>query len=82
MFPAQDFWQFCSRLTINSKEMGAIRLAKPYGPQRWIIKKIAEGLDADILRPALLSTRSHFRWGRDSEKGTLYLLYRVESSVL
>jgi hypothetical protein len=57
MFPVADFWKFCSRLTINSKEMGSIRLARPYGPQRWIIKCIAEGLEDEVHDFTILKCR-------------------------
>lgn len=57
MFPLEDFWKFCSRLTINSKEMGAIRLTRPYGPQRWIMRQIAAGLDEDIHDFTILKCR-------------------------
>lgn len=57
MFPVQDFWRFCSRLTINAKEMGAIKLTRPFGPQRWLIKQIATGLDEDIHDYTILKCR-------------------------
>lgn len=57
MFPVEDFWQFCSRLTINAKEMGAIKLTRPFGPQRWIIHEIARGLDEDIHDFTILKCR-------------------------
>lgn len=57
MFPAQDFWRFCTKLTINAKEMGAIKLTKPFGPQRWLIREIARGLDEGIHDFTILKCR-------------------------
>lgn len=56
-FAAEEFWRFAARLTINSKEMGAVRLSRPYGPQRWIIKRIAEGYDAGVHDFTVLKCR-------------------------
>lgn len=56
-FAVEEFWRFCSRLVINSKEMGAVRLARPYGPQRWIIRQIAAGYDQDIHDFTILKCR-------------------------
>ena len=56
-FPVDAFWRFCSRITINSKEMGAVKFTRPFGPQRWIIKQIAAGLEADIHDFSILKCR-------------------------
>lgn len=56
-FAWDEFWRFCSRLVINSKEMGAVRLVKPYGPQRWIIRQIAKAFDEDIHDFTVLKCR-------------------------
>lgn len=56
-FAWDEFWRFASRLVINSKEMGAVRLARPYGPQRWIIRQIARGLEEDIHDFTILKCR-------------------------
>lgn len=56
-FGWDEFWRFCARLTINSKEMGAVRLSRPYGPQRWIIRQIAAGFAEDIHDFTILKCR-------------------------
>jgi hypothetical protein len=56
-FATEEFWRFASRITINSKEFGAMRLARPYGPQRWIIHKIAEAFDNGIHDFTILKCR-------------------------
>jgi len=54
---ANEFWRFCARLTINSKEYNAVKLARPFGPQRWIVRQIAAGLDRDIHDFTILKSR-------------------------
>jgi hypothetical protein len=56
-FATEEFWRFAARITINSKEFGATRLSRPYGPQRWIIKCLAEAFDADIHDVTILKCR-------------------------
>ena len=56
-FEWDEFWRFCARLTINSKELGAVRLARPYGPQRWLMRQIANGFDEDIHDFTILKCR-------------------------
>ena len=47
-FSLTKFWEFCANLTFNSKEYGTIKLAKPYGPQRWFMMQVADALDNDV----------------------------------
>jgi hypothetical protein len=47
-FKLDKFWRFCDELTINSKEYGAIKFKKRYGPQRWFMHEVARGLDEGI----------------------------------
>lgn len=56
-FKLTDFWGFCKHLRINSKEFGSISLAKPYGPQRWVMGQIARGLDQGIHDFTVLKCR-------------------------
>lgn len=56
-FGWDEFWRFAARLTINSKEMGAVRLSRPYGPQRWIIRQLAAGFADDIHDFTVLKCR-------------------------
>jgi hypothetical protein len=56
-FATEEFWRFCARLTINSKEMGAVRLSRPYGPQRWIVREMARAFDSDIHDFTILKCR-------------------------
>jgi hypothetical protein len=54
---ANEFWRFCARLTINSKEYNAIKFRRPFGPQRWIVKCVSEGLERDIHDFTILKSR-------------------------
>ena len=56
-FAIEEFWAFAARLTINSKEFGATRLAHPYGPQRWLIRQIAAAFDEDVHDFTVLKCR-------------------------
>lgn len=56
-FAVEEFWRFAARLTINSKEMGAMRLSRPYGPQRWIIRQLARGWEEDVHDFTILKCR-------------------------
>jgi hypothetical protein len=56
-FALEEFWRFCAHMQINSKELGTCRLARPYGPQRWIMRKIAEGWEADVHDFSILKCR-------------------------
>jgi hypothetical protein len=46
-FPLKQFWDFCSSLKIDSKELGKISLAKEnlLGSQVYFIEEVARGLD-------------------------------------
>jgi hypothetical protein len=56
-FEPAKFHKFCSNLTINSKELGTIKLSKPFGPQRWVIQEIARGLEEGIHDFTVLKCR-------------------------
>lgn len=56
-FSLPKFWKFCSHIKINSKEFGTITLAKPYGPQRWVMRQIAKGLEEGIHDFTILKCR-------------------------
>jgi len=47
-FSLSDFWGWCARLAINSKEFGTVAFDKPYGPQRWVLREVARGLDEGV----------------------------------
>jgi hypothetical protein len=56
-FVLPHFWRFCSHLTINSKEYGSIRLAKPYGPQRWFMHQVEDALANGVHDLTVLKCR-------------------------
>lgn len=47
-FPLARFDQFCSNLTIDSKEFGQVTLAKLMGTQRYHVEEVVRGLEDDI----------------------------------
>lgn len=47
-FSLPHFWKFASHVYINTKERGRIRLIEPFGTQRWVMQRIAAGLERDI----------------------------------
>jgi hypothetical protein len=56
-FAIEEFWRFAAQLVINSKEYGTIRLRRPYGPQRWVMREIAAGFDKDVHDFTVLKCR-------------------------
>lgn len=56
-FSLPQFWKFCANLSINSKEGGPIKLARPYGPQRWVMRQVAAALDEGIHNVTILKSR-------------------------
>jgi hypothetical protein len=56
-FPLEKFQQFASELVIQSKELGNIKLDKPNGAQRLLIRAIAVGLEDDIHHFVVLKSR-------------------------
>jgi hypothetical protein len=56
-FSLPGFWRFCNHLQINSKEYGTIKLAKPYGPQRWFMREVCAALDEDVHDIVCLKSR-------------------------
>jgi hypothetical protein len=56
-FSLANFWRFCSQLVINSKELGSVKFAQPYGPQRWFMHEVAEGLEHGIHDFTVLKVR-------------------------
>jgi hypothetical protein len=56
-FPREKFYQFCSRLVIDSKEHGQIRLKKLLGTQTYAIDEIIAGLEQGIHHFDILKAR-------------------------
>lgn len=55
-FSTEHFLKFCSRLSIDSKERGAMRL-KPLGTQIYLINEIQKGLAEDVHTFVVLKAR-------------------------
>lgn len=47
-FDIEHFWRFAGQIEINSKELGTIRLSRPYGTQRWFMRSVGKGLDEGV----------------------------------
>jgi hypothetical protein len=47
-FNLDQFWKFCSKLRIESKESGLIPLTAPLGTQKYVMEEITKGLSEDI----------------------------------
>jgi len=56
-FSLPNFWRFCSHLSINSKELGTVPLSRPFGPQRWVLTQMANGLDEGVHDFTVLKCR-------------------------
>jgi hypothetical protein len=58
-FPLQQFEEFCSKLTVDSKEEGQISLAPAQlmGTQRYHIEQVVRGLEADVHDFTVLKAR-------------------------
>lgn len=56
-FDLGHFWRFCRQINVNTKELGTIKLAQPFGTQRWFMHQVAAGLDADIHNFTVLKCR-------------------------
>jgi len=84
-FPLAQFEQFCSRLIIDSKELGQITLAPQHqlGTQEFVIREIVKGLENDIHYFVCLKGRQlgvttitlaldlFWHWLHDGMQGTL-----------
>lgn len=56
-FDLEHFWRFTSQIEINSKELGTIRLSRPYGTQRWFMRCVAKGLEEGVHDFTVLKCR-------------------------
>lgn len=56
-FPLQRFTEFCSRLTIDSKELGQVSLATLMGTQKYHIEQVVRGLEEGIHFFVILKAR-------------------------
>jgi hypothetical protein len=56
-FDLAHFWRFCSQISINTKELGTIRMDNPFGTQRWVMRQIAKGLDEGVHNFTVLKCR-------------------------
>jgi hypothetical protein len=56
-FSLDNFWRFCAHLTINSKEFGALKFTRPYGPQRWYMASVSKALSEGVHDFTVLKCR-------------------------
>jgi hypothetical protein len=56
-FSLAGFWRFCDQLKIDTKEGGVQSLKNRLGSQKWVMERIAAGLDDDIHNFVILKCR-------------------------
>src|SRR4029077_5242410 len=58
IFPLANFEKFCANLTIPTKDFsGVFRMTPLYGTQRWFLREVAAGLEADVHDFLVLKSR-------------------------